>query len=100
MARAPGNEEYDPRNHRSVLIPGYVNECLNGLPPEKVPTAVSLIQEAEEFQDDELRAYCYRYLATDAGSESKRVRVMAGIAVHDEAMRIVEAENRRGPRDV
>lgn len=91
-----GNEgDFDPRNHKSFLIPGYELESLADVPEEKAVNLNSLLLEADELELDEMRDYCHRWIALHTGVDGKRARLAAEVAKRDEALRMVEAENRR-----
>lgn len=91
----PGNEEWDPRNARQVMIPGYAIESLSTLDRHKIAPAKSLILEAVEFQDDELMEDVLRHIAFDAAKEGKLRNLVGKIALHDEQIKAMEAENVR-----
>lgn len=89
-----GGEDFDPRNHKSVLLPGYERECLMVTEPSQRPAINALLLEADEFKDEWLEAFCFRNGAIQSSERDGRVQTMAKIAVHDEALKRVEAEDR------
>lgn len=92
-----GPEDFDPRNHRSLLIPGYERESLVDLNQEDVAILNPLMLEAEEFFDEALDQFCWRYIALRTGKGAARANLVAGVARSDEQLQVLEAEN-RGPR--
>lgn len=94
MAVLTNDGDFDPRNHKSFLLPGYELESLVDIPAEKVGILNGLMGEAEELEFDEQRIFCERWMALNGGVDAKRAKLTANVAMRDEALRMVEAENR------
>jgi hypothetical protein len=86
--------DFDPRNHKSFLIAGYEMESLADIPESKVHIYVGLMGEYQDLELEELGNHCKRWLAACTGVDGARARLAADVAKRDEALRMVEAENR------
>lgn len=86
--------DFDPRNHKSFLIPGYELESLGDIPLEKVGILNGLMCEAEELELEEQVVFCARWIALHGGVDAKRAKLAADVAKRDESLRLVESENR------
>jgi hypothetical protein len=85
--------DFDPRNHKSFIIPGYEAESLGNVPPEKWPCLASLLFENDELQLG-LDPYYKRWIAIGVAADGSRAKLMADVAKADEALRFADAENR------
>lgn len=86
--------DFDPRNHKSFLLPGYELESLADVPAHLVGNVNSLWHEAEDLELDYQQVFVERWLALNGGIDAKRAKLAADVAKRDEALRMVEAENR------
>lgn len=78
----------DTRHHRSVIDDDKL-EWLGYLTHEEVVILNSLMQEAEEFADEDLMRFSQRHIKLSSSRGGKRVELMAKVAMHDEALRNV-----------
>lgn len=76
----------DPRNAR-ILAEEDLLEWLADIQPEAKSLLNSLLQEAEEFADDDLRDFCRRDVRFGTGINGKGRQLMAAVAVRDEALK-------------
>lgn len=76
----------DTRNAR-ILADEELLEWLGELQHEERSILNSLMQEAEEFADDDLSDFCKRHIRLSGGVGGKRAKLMAAVAVRDEALR-------------
>jgi len=84
----------DTRNAR-ILADEELLEWLGELRPAERHLLNSLIQESQEFGDDDLLEFCRRHIRLSGGEHGKRAKLMAAVAVRDEALRDA-AEMRSG----
>lgn len=95
VIRTKGNDEHDPRNFRSVILPDYTLESLSALPEGKYSAAASLLSEAIEFQDDEMFDEVCRRIAFESTKEGKLRDHVAKIAITDQALENQDRESTR-----
>jgi hypothetical protein len=76
----------DTRNAR-ILAEEDILEWLGEIQAEEKNILNSLLQEAEEFHDDDLREFCRRHLRLSGSVDGARAQLMAGVAVRDEALK-------------
>lgn len=76
----------DPRNHVSVVDDSKV-EWLGHLNRQEVIILNSLMQEADEFADEDLMKFARRYIKLSSSQGGARVELMAKVAIHDENRR-------------
>lgn len=78
----------DTRHHRSVVDDTKL-EWLGNLTHQEVVLLNSLMQEAEEFSDEDMMRFCQRHIKLSSSRGGKRVELMAQVAMRDEALRNV-----------
>jgi hypothetical protein len=84
----------DPRNHLG-LVDNTKLEWLGKLRRDEIILLNSLMQEAEEFADEDLMKFCQRHIRLGTAEKGERAELMAKVAIHDEAKRDV-VETRTG----
>lgn len=84
----------DPRNAPTLTDDGKL-EWLADVSQTEVIIVNSLMQEAEEFWDEDLMMFCKRYLKLGTARGGKRANLTADVAMHDEAKR--DAVDTRAP---
>jgi hypothetical protein len=84
----------DPRNHLG-LVDDKKLEWLGDLTSQEIILLNSLMQEADEFADEDLMKFCQRHIRLRSAKGGKRAELMAKVAIHDEAKRDV-VETRTG----
>lgn len=97
---AGGGEEFDPRAHRSFIVPGYEIESLASNDKRTRGPLTALLWEAEVFADEELRGICYRNMTLHAADKAQRAQLMADVARSEEALQQhheAEARVRQAP---
>jgi hypothetical protein len=76
----------DPRNAPTLTDEGKL-EWLADVTQTEVIIVNSLMQEAEEFFDEDLMAFCKRYLKLGTARGGGRAELTARVAMHDESRR-------------
>lgn len=94
MPLLTNESDFDPRNHKSFLLSGFELESLADVPEHLVGVVNSLWHEGEDLELDYQRVFVQRWLALNGGVDAKRAKLAADVAKGDDALRMVEAENR------
>ena len=87
----------DPRNAQGIVDDNKL-EWLGNLTQQEIVILNSLMQEAEEFADEDLMRFCQRHIRLRTAKGGERAELYAKVAIQDEARRDA-AETRTPPHD-